>query len=109
MSDPLGLISNAVNQPIQGIKPLGTDAARGAQAISGGGGSFKDALMSEIDQVNKLQTEAAHAIEDWQSGQRDDYANVMLAKNKADVAFQLLMQVRNKMISAYEEIKQMRV
>ena len=49
------------------------------------------------------------AIEDLVSGRRDDMDAVLIAKQKADMAFQLLLQVRNKMVDAYEEIKQMRV
>ena len=43
------------------------------------------------------------------SGRRDDVDGVMIAKQKADLAFQLLVQVRNKMLDAYDEIKQMRI
>ena len=66
-------------------------------------------LLKNIAQVNKLQQEAQMAIEDLSSGRRDDVANVMIAKQKADLAFQMLLQVRNKLVDAYEEIKQMRV
>jgi flagellar hook-basal body complex protein FliE len=102
MIDPLGLI--------------GTTGAAGAprpQAPKGpgasGGPSFKDVLMKNIEQVNRLQQDAEKAIEDLQAGRRDDVANVAQATRKADLAFQMLMQVRNKMVEAYDEIKQMRV
>lgn len=65
--------------------------------------------MQNIEQVNKLQQDAAGAIEDLTTGKRDDVATVLMAKQKADMAFQLLQQVRNKLVDAYEEIKQMRV
>lgn len=73
------------------------------------GPSFKDVLLKNIEQVNELQQDAEMAIEDLASGKRDDYANVMIAKQKADMAFQMLMQVRNKMVDAYEEVKQTRI
>ena len=104
MSDPLGLI-----QP-SSISPSKPAAPRPPQAPGEAGGpSFKDALMKEIEQVNKLQQDAETAIEDFAAGRRDDVANVMNAKNQADVAFQMLMQVRNKLMDAYEEVKQIRV
>ena len=73
------------------------------------GPSFKDVLMENIKKVNELQQDAEHAIEDLASGRRDDVAGVLIAKQKADLAFQMLQQVRNKLVDAYEEIKQMRV
>ncbi len=42
------------------------------------------------------------------TGRRDDVETVMAATAKADMAFQMLMQVRNKMLDAYEELKQVR-
>lgn len=103
MSDPLGLISNS-----GGMQSLqNTGKAAGAQAQ--GGPSFKEVLMKNIEQVSKLQQEAEMAVEDLAAGRRDDYQGVMIAKAKADMAFKMLLQVRNKMVDAYEEVKQMRV
>lgn len=105
MSDPLGLISSTQNsQPVQPRHPQ-----HPAQPGQQQGPSFKQVLMENIDQVNKLQQDAEKAIEDLSAGRRDDVANVMIAKNKADAAFKMLLQVRNKMNTAYEEIKQIRV
>ena len=75
----------------------------------GQGPSFKDVLMENINQVNRLQQDAETAISDVVSGKRDDVATVLAAKQKADLAFQMLQQVRNKLVDAYEEVKQMRV
>jgi len=104
MADPLGLIQNAGGG---GVSPLGP---KGPQGPGGAGHpSFKDVLMENIEQVNKLQQDAEQAIEDLHSGRRDDAAAVLIAKQKADIAFQMLLQVRNKMVDAYDEIRQMRV
>jgi flagellar hook-basal body complex protein FliE len=40
-------------------------------------------------------------------GDRSDVQNVMIAVEKADIAFQLMMQVRNKIVSAYQEVSRM--
>ncbi len=102
MNDPLGLIKNqSIHRP---ISPIGAQPAGKSD-----GPSFRDVLMSNIEQVNKLQQDAQTAIEDVATGKRDDMAAVMMAKQKADVAFQMLLQVRNKMMDAYEEVKQIRV
>jgi flagellar hook-basal body complex protein FliE len=71
--------------------------------------SFKDVLMKNIEQVNRLQQDAEMAIEDLVSGKRDDMDAVLMAKQKADIAFQMLLQVRNKLMDAYDEVKQIRV
>ena len=108
MADPLGLIPGT--QSIAPIRPGSTNGpgrSSGGDAV--GGPNFKDVLMKQIDQVNRLQQDAETAIEDVVSGKRDDMDNVMIAKQKADVAFQMLLQVRNQMMDAYDEIKQIRV
>ncbi len=101
MTDPLGLISGANGAAPLPPKPPAPEQVEGP--------SFKDVLMANIEQVNRLQQDAEMAIEDLTTGKRDDVATVMVAKQKADMAFQMLQQVRNKMMDAYEEIKQMRV
>ncbi len=73
------------------------------------GPGFKELLQEQIDQVNQLQNDARAAIEDLAAGRRNDVESVMLATVKADTAFRLLLQVRNKVLDMYEEIKQMRV
>ena len=101
MSDPVGLISNAGGAgPMRGGKP-------GEAAADADG--FRDLLMANINKVNQLQEDATKAIEDLQTGQRDDVEGVLLATAKADTAFRLLQQVRNKVFEAYREIQQIRV
>ena len=48
-------------------------------------------------------------IEDLVTGKRDDMESVLIATQKADTAFHLLLQVRNKVVDAYDEVKQMRI
>ena len=107
MTDPLGLIPGT--QGTSPIHPGGPGARRSGGPDQAEGASFKDALMKQLDQVNRLQQDAETAIEDVVAGKRDDLDNVMIAKQKADIAFQMLLQVRNQMMDAYEEIKQIRV
>ncbi|MHC5024972.1 MAG: flagellar hook-basal body complex protein FliE [Planctomycetota bacterium] len=103
MNDPLGFVSN---NPafIRDLAP-GT----GGPARPADGPSFKAHLQQQIDQVNALQTDAREAIEDLFTGSRDDLEGVIIATEKADVAFRMLLQVRNKVMDAYEEVKQLRV
>ena len=103
MTDPLGLINSGTGP----VRPAAPAAPQGPNTAPARG--FKDVLMQNIEQVNKLQQDAQVAIEDLAAGRRDDVAEVMMAAKKAEVAFQMLLQVRNKLVDAYEEVRQMRV
>ena len=90
--------------PLRGAEP---GAANGKTAEGAGG--FKQMLQGQIDQVNQLQNDAKVAMEDLAAGRRDDVDSVMTATLKADMAFRMLLQVRNKVMDAYEEVKQLRI
>ena len=68
------------------------------------GDSFVDTLNDAIGEVNKLHQEADLAVKELSSGKEADIHNTMIALEKAEISFQLMMQVRNKIISAYETI-----
>jgi flagellar hook-basal body complex protein FliE len=73
------------------------------------GESFGDMLKGAVSQVNKLQKEAGQAIHELATCQKKDIHQTMIAMEKAEVSFQLMMQVRNKIIGAYEQIMRMQV
>jgi len=70
--------------------------------------SFKSVLMANLDEVNKAQQEATRAVEDLQTGERSDLEGVIMATQKADNAFRMLQALRNRVMEAYDEVKQMR-
>ena len=108
MADPLGLIGSSRGP--DGIRPPGTGPLPGGgQPLDPGQPTFKDVLMENIQQVNKLQQDANTAMEDLQTGARDDVETVLMATQKAETAFRMLLAVRNKVMGAYDEIKQLRV
>ncbi len=104
MTDPLGLLGNV--QPLRDA-PSAANRAGGAQDANAP--AFKDFLKQQIADVNALQQDAKQAVEDLAAGRRNDLESVILATEKADVAFKMLLQVRNKVMDAYEEVKQIRV
>lgn len=106
MSDPLGLMASVGS--VQRVTPPagGPGAARPADPTAPG---FKQFLEQQIAEVNGLQQDAREAVEDLMAGRRDDLETVMIASQKADTAFRMLLQVRNKVMDAYEEVKQLRV
>ena len=73
------------------------------------GTSFKDVLMDSIQQVNTMQLEADQAVESMFSGGEINPAEVLTAVQKADLAFRLTMQMRNKLMEVYQEIKDIRI
>lgn len=71
--------------------------------------SFGETLVESLEKVNNLQLEADKAIEDLATGKSQSIHEAMLALSKADIAFRLTMQVRNKIVEAYQEIMRMPV
>jgi flagellar hook-basal body complex protein FliE len=97
--------------PIQGLRvptPIGLQQTGGAQP-AGGGGSFKGFLLDSIHEVNSMQQDADQAVEKLVSGEDVNPAEVLTAVQKADIAFKLMMQIRNKMVQAYNDVQSIRV
>ncbi len=69
--------------------------------------TFGTMLARSLNEVNQLHAAADDAVQKLAAGKQTDIHQTMIAMEKADVAFQLLMQVRNKIISAYETIMRM--
>jgi flagellar hook-basal body complex protein FliE len=95
---------NGISIP-QTLPSVTTPAADGAAV----GTSFKDMLFDSIQQVNAMQLEADAAVETMFSGGEINPAEVLTAVQKADLAFRLTMQMRNKLIEVYQEIKDIRI
>lgn len=70
---------------------------------------FKDLLKESIEKVNALQQDADSAQAALATGKTDDVAGVFTAVRKAELAFEALMQIRNKLVDAYDEIQRMRI
>ena len=102
MADPIGLAGAGGTGPVQPDRALGPRP-------EAGGVEFKDAFFKQLREVNRLQQETSAAIEDLAAGRRDDVEGVLMATQKADTAFRMLQSIRNKVMEAYEEVKQMRV
>ena len=109
MGDPLVLIGGRGGPGQVGKSSLPSVRPGATQANAPGAPSFKDVLLDNLGEVNKLQADATRAIEDLQTGQRDDVEGVLLATQKADMAFRMLQSVRNKVVQAYNELRDVRV
>ncbi|GMV99647.1 MAG: hypothetical protein AMXMBFR84_07860 [Candidatus Hydrogenedentota bacterium] len=74
-----------------------------------GGQSFKELLMESIGEVQRLQGEADNTIKQLVAGEIKDVTEAMVAVERADMSFQTMMAVRNKIVAAYEEVMRMQV
>lgn len=94
--------------PIQPTAPVMPGAATGRSAEVKGK-DFRTMLLDSLNEVNRLQGEADQGVQRLLTGETDNVAEVMAAVNKAGIAFDLLMETRNKLVEAFHEIQQMRV
>ena len=68
---------------------------------------FGTTLRSAIDQVNSIQSEARGLTDAFVRGETDDLVKVMVSVQKSSVAFQAMTQVRNRLVTAYQDIMNM--
>ena len=96
------------------IGPLtGSESAGGvSKPQSGDKGtdvSFKDILAKSLQEVSELQNTADETIQKFAAGEVKNIEEVMIAMEEANMAFEMTMQVRNRIIQAYQEIMRMQV
>jgi flagellar hook-basal body complex protein FliE len=73
------------------------------------GPSFADSLKQAVNNVNQLQKEADVKMQELATGKSQNIHETMIAAEKADISLRLMMQVRNKVIEAYQEVMKMQV
>ena len=72
-------------------------------------GEFASVLESAVGQVEKSRQSADESIRQLLSGEKEELHNTVLSTQKAELQFDMFLQVRNKVISAYQEIMKMQV
>ena len=85
------------------LQQVHTPADTTAAAAPAGGG-FGSALQTALNGVNASPTSADNLTSSYEQGQTPDVAKVMLARQEASVGFEATLQVRNKLLSAYQDI-----
>jgi len=78
----------------------------GAASSSGG---FQDVFASAVGQVESMGQDASKSVEQFLSGEGQDLHTAVLATQRAELAFEMFQQVRNKVVSAYQEIMRMQL
>ncbi|MDA8138521.1 MAG: flagellar hook-basal body complex protein FliE [Desulfobacteraceae bacterium] len=77
------------------------------EAAEAKNGTFGQWLTKSLGEVDRLQDEADSASQKLITGQSQDIHGTMISLQKASIAFELAMEIRNKVVAAYEEIKRM--
>lgn len=102
---------NSVLNQMRSIEALATNKPTIQKPIqTDGAGSFAELMQKAIDQVNEGQMKAAELGQALERGDPEvDLAQVMIAMQKSSVSFQALTEVRNKLLSAYQDVMNMPV
>jgi flagellar hook-basal body complex protein FliE len=99
--------------PIQAVNatklPMMPSGGAAATSTANAEKSFGDILTDALGNVNDLQQKANQASMDLATGKIEDISQVVIAAEKAAVALQLTIQVRNKMLESYQEMMRMQV
>lgn len=107
MPEPIDIRQLQSLQPTGSASPMG--ANKPAETGQAGQGSFADVLRETLEKVNELQAQSGDAVEKLATGETKNLADVMVAVENAGVAFQFTMQVRNKIVEAYQEMMRMQI
>jgi flagellar hook-basal body complex protein FliE len=95
---PLRILPAEISQP---------SAAGVASPAEEGQGGFLSTLQDSMDAAEGAQGEAQNQVAQLLNGKGADLHSAMIAVEKADLSFQLMMQVRNKIVQAYQQISNM--
>ena len=98
-----------MTSPISGIHSIGFPATSGSIGPSGSGADFGKLLQNTISTLQSTQQDASASIQNFLTGKNEDIHSTVLATQKAQMAFDLGLQVRNKIVSAYQEIMKMQM
>ena len=97
-----------MSSPISPLRILPAEVASAATRLpSTENGGFAETLRGALDEMGHLQTQAETKVAGVLDGSGADVHTALIAVEKADLSFQLMMQVRNKIVSAYQEISRM--
>lgn len=98
---------NPVRLNIQPQEVTLLDTKPMTQPVEKPAGKFKDVLSEFVDSVNSLQKQASATEQSFLKGEVSDVHQVMIAVEEASVAFELLMEIRNKLLESYQQIMRM--
>jgi len=96
--------------PITPVRmPAGIPSIQPDGGTKSSSGAFQSILTDAIGQVEQFQQNSQSSIEKFLSGEDEEVHKVALATQQAELSFDLFMQVRNKVVSAYQEVMRMQM
>lgn len=98
-----------MSSPITPITGVVLPPAVQGPAETGRPGAFQAALESAIGNVENLRDTAAQGIERFLAGEGGELHSTILAVQRAELAFEMFLQVRNKVVQAYQEVMRMQI
>ncbi len=90
------------------VEPAAHESS-GPSPGGGPGGAFPRVLEQVLDSAAQSHAQAEAAVRDLAIGQTDNLHNVMLQMAQADLSFRLVLEIRNRLTEAYQEIMKMQV
>jgi flagellar hook-basal body complex protein FliE len=96
------------NPSVPGIGQIGKPEAAPAGGV-GAGQKFGEVLKNSLAEASRLQADADKAVESLGTAKPATVAEIMTAMDKAKLAFDMLLQIRNKLLDAYNDVRQMRI
>ena len=98
-----------MNLPISNILPIAVPSLPAPSGVTGAPGEFQNVLKNAIGTIQGLQNDAGTAVQSFLTGENEELHTTVLATQRAEMAFELGLQVRNKVVSAYQEIMKMQL
>jgi flagellar hook-basal body complex protein FliE len=95
LTPSVGNLTSTAGNPSRGVEPSK--------------GNFAELVQSALDRVNQLQSDADRSAEDLALGGRTDIHSAMIAVEKAGIALELALQIRNKLLNAYETLMRQQI
>jgi flagellar hook-basal body complex protein FliE len=98
-----------VTAPISNITPIAMPETAATAGAASQPGEFQKVLSGAINSIESLQTDASTAVQKFLTGENEELHTTVLATQKAELAFELGLQVRNKVVDAYQEVMRMQM
>lgn len=98
-------MASSIQSITQGIADITGQPSSSSGA--GDGSDFSSTLQTAVEQISRLQSDADNKVAGLLNGSGEDIHSAMLAVEKANVSFEMMVQVRNKIVQAYQTISQM--
>ncbi|MBX3436543.1 MAG: flagellar hook-basal body complex protein FliE [Planctomycetaceae bacterium] len=95
---------------VSAVSPVApSTGATAPRAVGDDGAPFSDLMSRVLREINQPQLQAEQNVHSFLTGETDSVNDVVLSVAKADLTFRLFMEIRNRLISSYQEIQRMQV